>query len=102
VELSSKLKNLNQQCSAFKDRVHHFVDYHKRNRKTLLHHMSLVELLEIPQLVDACSKNGFYEEALELANFVNKLEKRHLLATEVSLMYLLSMFLGSVTMYFPL
>jgi tRNA uridine 5-carbamoylmethylation protein Kti12 len=46
-ELKESLHGLNQQCSAFRDRVHHFVDYHKRNRKTLQHHMQLVELLEV-------------------------------------------------------
>ena len=46
--------------------------------------MQLIELLEIPQLVDACARNGFHEEALELANFVNGLESRHLLATEMA------------------
>ena len=35
--------------------------------------MQLVELLEVPQLVDACARNGFHEEALELAAFVNNL-----------------------------
>ena len=63
--------------------MNHFVNSHKRNRKTLQHHMQLVELLEVPQLVDACARNGFHEEALELANFVNGLERRHLLAAEV-------------------
>lgn len=82
-QLDGRLRGLSQQCSAFKDRVNHFVDVHKRNRKTLQHHMQLVELLEIPQLVDACSRNGFHDEALELANFVNGLERRHLLAAEV-------------------
>lgn len=81
--MSESLHGLAQQCLAFKDRVSHFVEHHKRNRKTLQHHMQLVELLEVPQLVDACSRNGFHDEALELANFVNGLERRHLLAAEV-------------------
>jgi hypothetical protein len=41
-----------------------------------------VELLEIPQLVEACARNGFHDEALELALFANSLERKHLLAIE--------------------
>ena len=78
-----KLDDVNQNFSLFRDRVNNYVNHHKRNRKTLQHHMQLVELLEVPQLVDACARNGFYDEALELAQFVNGLERRHLLAAEV-------------------
>lgn len=81
--LSEDLRSLSSVCSTFRDRVTDVINSHKRNRKTLQHHMQLVELLEIPQLVDACARNGFYDEALELANFVNGLERRHLLANEV-------------------
>jgi conserved oligomeric Golgi complex subunit 8 len=56
---------------------------HKRNRKTLKHNMQLIELLEIPQLVDACARNGFHDEALDLAAFVNGLERKHIFAAEV-------------------
>jgi hypothetical protein len=79
-DLEELLTQLSQKCSTFCDRVNMQVSMHKRNRKTLGHHMQLVELLEVPQLVDACTRNGFYDEALELANFVNGLERRHLLA----------------------
>jgi hypothetical protein len=78
--LSGNLDHLSSQCGIFKEKVSSFITNHKRNRKTLQHHMQLVELLEVPQLVDACARNGFHDEALELANFVNGLERRHLLA----------------------
>lgn len=76
------MSQLSATCSDFRDKVMTFVNSHKRNRKTLQHHMQLIELLEVPQLVDACARNGFFDEALELAHFVNGLERRHLLANE--------------------
>lgn len=78
-ELTDRLNYLTSECSSFRDRVTSIVDAHKRNRKTLQHHMQLIELLEVPQLVDACARNNFHEEAIELATFVNSLERRHLL-----------------------
>ncbi len=79
-ELNERLEKLAGYCSSFREKVSTLVSSHKRNRKTLQHHMQLVELLEVPQLVDACARNDFLDEALELANFVNGLERRHLLA----------------------
>jgi hypothetical protein len=49
----------------------------------LKHNLQLVELLEIPQLVEACARNGFHDEALELASFANSLERKYLIATEI-------------------
>ena len=81
ISLKDSLSNLTSSCDSFSDRAMGFLNTHKRNRKTLEHHIQLVELLEIPQLVDACARNQFHEEALELANFANGLERRHLLAS---------------------
>ena len=78
-----------QQCSSFRERaqqlvasmfsrycsfvkLHYFVA-HQRNRKTLQHHMQLIELLEIPQLVEACARNGFYDESIDIAAHVTHL-----------------------------
>ncbi len=54
--LKGNLKGLAETCKLFRDNVTSIINAHKRNRKTLQHHMQLVELLEVPQLVDACAR----------------------------------------------
>lgn len=50
---------------------------HRVRRRTLLQHSSLLELLELPSLMDACVRSNMYEEALSIAAFANTLERRH-------------------------
>lgn len=59
-------------------------DKHKLRRRTLLHHSSLLELLELPNLMDACVRGHLYEEALSIAGHANTLERRHLKASSTS------------------
>lgn len=50
---------------------------HRVRRRTLLQHSSLLELLELPSLIDACVRSNLYDEALSIASFSNTLERRH-------------------------
>ncbi|GKY99954.1 hypothetical protein MPSEU_000949000 [Mayamaea pseudoterrestris] len=50
---------------------------HRVRRRTLLQHSSLLELLELPSLMDACVRSSLYEDALSIAAFSNTLERRH-------------------------
>lgn len=50
---------------------------HRIRRRTLLQHSSLLELLELPNIMDACVRSNLYEEALQIAAFANTLARRH-------------------------
>lgn len=50
---------------------------HRVRRRTLLQHSSLLELLELPSLMDACVRSSLYDEALSVAAFSNTLGRRH-------------------------
>jgi len=52
---------------------------HRLRRRMLVHHSSLLELLELPSLMDACVRSSLYDDALSIAGFANTLERRHLL-----------------------
>lgn len=49
----------------------------RMNNVTLNRHTEILEVLEIPQLMDTCVRNSYYEEALELVSYVRRLEKKH-------------------------
>ena len=49
----------------------------KLNTLSLSRHTQLLEVLEIPQVMETCVRNGYYEEALDLSAHVRRMDKKH-------------------------
>ncbi|XP_071346027.1 conserved oligomeric Golgi complex subunit 8 [Trachinotus anak] len=76
--LLDKLPGFGEKCRGFMKEAEEIGASRRMNSLTLNRHTEILEILEIPQLMDTCVRNGYYEEALELAAYVKRLEKKHL------------------------
>eukprot|EP00455_Lapot_gusevi_P008371 TRINITY_DN1363_c0_g1_i3.p1 TRINITY_DN1363_c0_g1~~TRINITY_DN1363_c0_g1_i3.p1 ORF type:complete len:742 (-),score=165.93 TRINITY_DN1363_c0_g1_i3:59-2284(-) len=90
-QLSSSIKAMQDsvetvltQVPSFTDSCQHFLQQaqdirskHKLNRRIIDNQMQLVELLELPQVMDTCVRNNLYEEALNLLAYTRTLQQRH-------------------------
>ncbi|XP_017295371.1 conserved oligomeric Golgi complex subunit 8 [Kryptolebias marmoratus] len=75
--LLDKLPLFGEKCRAFIKEAEEIGASRRMNSLTLNRHTEILEILEIPQLMDTCVRNGYYEEALELMAYVKRLEKKH-------------------------
>uniref|UniRef100_A0A3Q3JZR4 Conserved oligomeric Golgi complex subunit 8 n=1 Tax=Monopterus albus TaxID=43700 RepID=A0A3Q3JZR4_MONAL len=75
--LLDKLPGFGEKCRRFMKEAEENGASRQMNSLTLNRHTEILEILEIPQLMDTCVRNGYYEEALELAAYVKRLEKKH-------------------------
>ncbi|XP_028812313.1 conserved oligomeric Golgi complex subunit 8 [Denticeps clupeoides] len=75
--LLHKLPSFGERCRGFMTEAEKIGSSRRMNSLTLNRHTEILEILEIPQLMDTCVRNGYYEEALELAAYVKRLEKKH-------------------------
>lgn len=70
------LPTLTEKCNDFLKLSQEIGTKRKANLLTLSRHNDLLELLEIPQLMETCVRNAYYDEALELTSYVSRLSKK--------------------------
>lgn len=75
--LLSKLPEFSSQCEEFSQVSAGIRTRRRLNTMTLKLNAQLLQILEIPQLMDSCIRAGLYEDALRLATYVKKMERRH-------------------------
>jgi len=72
------LPSLNQSCEQFCKRAGtEIMQRRALNHLVLEHHSELLDLLEIPELMDTYVRGEFYDEALQLESFTQTLKKKH-------------------------
>lgn len=71
------LPNVTKKCQDFIGTSSEINSARRLNSLTLKRNAQLLEILELPQLVDTCIRDGKYEEALELAAYVQRLGVKH-------------------------
>ncbi|XP_004468179.1 conserved oligomeric Golgi complex subunit 8 [Dasypus novemcinctus] len=75
--LLDRLPSFQQSCRNFMKEAEEISSNRRMNTLTLNRHTEILEILEIPQLMDTCVRNNYYEEALELAAYVHRLERKY-------------------------
>ncbi|XP_078432120.1 conserved oligomeric Golgi complex component-related / COG complex component-like protein [Wolffia australiana] len=73
----NEIPKLAAGCTEFLESSQKILEERKINQSLLANHSTLIDLLEIPQLMDTCIRNGNYDETLDLEAFVLRLAKVH-------------------------
>lgn len=78
--IMNRLPTLSGEATGFMQTAQKICADRRSNSMTLSLHTQILEVLEIPQLMDTCVRNQYYDEALELMFYVKRLEKKHIVA----------------------
>ncbi|KAI8888824.1 Dor1-domain-containing protein [Backusella circina FSU 941] len=73
----SSIPELKEACQVFEEHANNIKDESNKITRVLEHQDILVDLLEIPQLMETCVWNGYYSEAMDLASHVRLLLVRY-------------------------
>lgn len=72
-ELRRAIPELERECASFVQETSGIQSARRRAQIVLEHQDKLEDLLDIPQLVDTCVRNGYYHEAMELTSHTRQL-----------------------------
>ncbi|KAK6640198.1 hypothetical protein RUM44_011884 [Polyplax serrata] len=76
-KISEELPQFNEGCQNLRN-VASRIDIHRKlNHLVSFKSNELLKVLELPQLMEKSIKNGYFEEALELASYIKWLGKKH-------------------------
>ncbi|CAJ0926991.1 14131_t:CDS:2 [Entrophospora sp. SA101] len=75
--LVSNLPNIQNSCNPFLQELKQFTQQNNKINIILENHNNLLEIMEIPKLMDACVRNGLYSEAMDLSVHVTRLISKY-------------------------
>ncbi|GAB0098765.1 Conserved oligomeric Golgi complex subunit 8 [Sergentomyia squamirostris] len=75
--LIERLPHFFTVCEGFIEKSGNLNHSRHLNSVTMTRHSDLIDILELPQLMDTCIRVGKYEEALELASYVQRMGVKH-------------------------
>ncbi|XP_046663643.1 LOW QUALITY PROTEIN: conserved oligomeric Golgi complex subunit 8-like [Homalodisca vitripennis] len=75
--LVGRVPELTARCEEFARASSEIKIARRLNTLTLTRNTQLLQVLEIPQLMETCIREGHYEEALQLAAYVRRLAGKH-------------------------
>ena len=74
--LVSALPALESDARRFTEQTKTIQDARTEARAILSQHDTLVDILDIPQLIDTCVRNAYYQEAMDLSAHANRLSQK--------------------------